>query len=299
LRNMSANTIRTWAQIQDGNFLNAAYNNGNKPIYVVMGFWVNCSEDYNSTAIRQKYINDFGDYVVAYKNYSAVLMWALGNENNLDYCTIASLVDDLNSLYNEMAKKAYEIEGASYHPVAIINGDVIYLGDAAKKSDDAFLNYPDIWGMNTYPGSSLTAKINEYSGLSSKPLFISEYGTDALDNNTLAEDEEMQAGWDVALWREIANSSIALGGTIMEYSDEWWKFSTGDWGVHDTGGYYPSWNPASHPDSYVNEEYWGIVRPVDNGVNPDIMQPRKVYYDLQGEFLIPPINYSYNTIFIS
>jgi hypothetical protein len=75
----------------------------------------------------------------------------------------------------------------------------------------------------------------------------------------------------------------------MAYSDEWWKgkhapspnLNAGcpesNSSLHSNCGY-----PAdSHPDEYSNEEWWGIMRTKDNGTNPDIMEPRAVYYSLQ------------------
>ena len=71
----------------------------------------------------------------------------------------------------------------------------------------------------------------------------------------------------------------------MAYSDEWWK--AGDPCTHDNGG-YKTW---AHPDGYSNEEWWGIMRTVDNGSGPDIMQPRKVYYTLKNKWgVVLPID---------
>jgi hypothetical protein len=75
----------------------------------------------------------------------------------------------------------------------------------------------------------------------------------------------------------------------MAYSDEWWKGKHGqndaghlncpetDPSFHSTCGY----SSASHPDGYANEEWWGVMRTVKNGNNPDSLQPRAVYVALQ------------------
>jgi hypothetical protein len=47
--------------------------------------------------------------------------------------------------------------------------------------------------------------------------------------------------------------------------------------LHSTCGY----STAAHPDGYPNEEWWGVMRTVDNGSAPDIMQPRAVNSTLQ------------------
>ena len=38
---------------------------------------------------------------------------------------------------------------------------------------------------------------------------------------------------------------------------------------------------STQPDGYANEEWWGIVRVLDNGTGPDPVEPRAVYYRLQ------------------
>ena len=46
-------------------------------------------------------------------------------------------------------------------------------------------------------------------------------GIDAYDNVAGSEDLESQAIWDALQWRAIRAKT--LGGTLMAYSDEWWK----------------------------------------------------------------------------
>ncbi|ODS37640.1 MAG: hypothetical protein A7315_03925 [Candidatus Altiarchaeales archaeon WOR_SM1_79] len=277
LRKMNANTIRTWANVINKSFLDATYNNGTNPIYVVMGFWINCDDNYGDPAIWQEYINNFTTYVAKYKDHPAVLMWALGNENNL--CTTNfNYVDDFYSLCNELARAAYEIEGENYHPVGIVNGDLGYIGLNKLNSDDASLNYTDFWGSNVYPGRTFGTWFDDYSVLSGKPLLITEYGIDALNNTNKQEYEDVHAEWVLNQWNEINNANVTIGSILMAYSDEWWKVGSSN--SHDYGG-YPT---DKHPDDYSNEEWWGVMRTVDNGTEPDIMEPRKVYYALACEF---------------
>ena len=48
-------------------------------------------------------------------------------------------------------------------------------------------------------------------------------------------------------------------------------------GSHETGGAYAD----TQPDKYTSEEWWGILRRVDNGESPDILEPRAAYFRLQ------------------
>jgi len=278
LREMHANSIRTWGEVKNISFLDAAWNNGNKPIYVIMGFWINCNENWGDEAIRQAYKDKFRAYVRQYKDHPAVLAWALGNENNLYYCSSYSYLPYFYTLANELGKIAADEEGQNKHPFGIVSGDIGYIGNKDYNADDASLPYVDFWASNVYRGKSFGSFFSEYPTLSGKPIMISEYGIDALNNFDKKEYEDNQSDWDLSLWKEI-NSSSAIGSTIMEYCDEWWK--AGSAFSHDYGGYYTT----SHPDSYSNEEWWGVVRTVKNGTSIDIMQPRKVYYDLKCAWL--------------
>ncbi|MFA6088734.1 MAG: NosD domain-containing protein [Candidatus Woesearchaeota archaeon] len=278
LRKMNVNAIRTWDEVRNISFLDAAYNNGSSSIYVIMGFWINCNEDWGNALIRQRYIDNFTSFVNNYKNNPAVLMWALGNENNLGYCKGSYNIANFYSLCNELSRVAYEVEGENYHPVGIINGDLGNIGLSDFNSNDEILNYTDYWGSNVYPGETFGYWFNEYRALSGKPLYISEYGIDAFDNLNQKEYESVHAEWVKNQWLEINASNVTIGSTVMEYSDEWWK--SGSFSTHDNGGYVSD----RSPDNYGNEEWWGVMRTVKNGTNIDVMRPRQVYYTLRDLF---------------
>jgi len=279
LREMNANIIRTWGEVNSRDFLDAAWNNGNNPLRVIMGYWMDPRRDYKDEATRQMLIDDFKAYVNRYKDHPAVLVWAIGNEENYFYGgSDPEKHAAYFSLVNEMAKETYNIEKPDYHPVMAISlempGEFKTVGYAEGGSDDATIPYVDIWGLNNYPTYGTYGDyFDRYLTKTSKPLIITEYGVDALNNTAGVEYEETQAEWNLRLWKEI-NDSHVIGGSFMEYCDEWWK--SGSASTHNNGGY----STNSHPDHYSNEEWWGIIRTVDNGSYPDIMQPRQVYYSL-------------------
>lgn len=283
LKEMHCNTIRLWGwdnNKEHTDFLDAAYNSG---IYVIVGFWIDYRySDLSDSATREKYKDDFENLVVSYKDNNAVLMWCVGNEVGWFYQDI----NDWFSLLDTLAQIAHEIEGGNFHPVTTAHlvistaSESVYMKTLGQiDTFESQFNNIDVWGINIYPGISFGNFFKDYAKISKKPLWISEYGIDAFDIRDATEYEETQAIWDVRQWDEIAeNNNICSGGTIMAYLDEWWK--AGDPNTHDLGGY----STSAHPDSFSNEEWWGIMRTVDNGSEPDIMEPRAVYDTLKARW---------------
>jgi Glycosyl hydrolases family 2, TIM barrel domain len=293
LRQMGANTVRLWGWKYDADhsdFLDAATHNGNRPIYVIVSYWLDASRDISDPAARQAIKAEFTQMVAIHKNHPAVLMWAIGNELNAPWMFGDS--DDLFSLIDEMAQAAHLEEGDNFHPVTTPLADVNLIDTIANR--DAEVPNLDVWSVQVYRGSSFGNLFTDYAAASGKPLVITEYGIDAYDDKHGDEYEHIglpyQAIYAESLWNEIAaNSSVCSGGSIMAYSDEWWK---GKHGQTDSGHPdCPEADPAfhshcgyasgAHPDGYANEEWWGIMRTVDNGADLDMMQPRDVYYTLR------------------
>ncbi len=324
LRSMNANAIRTWATLyyptlptkDTRKFFDACYNSGTDPIYITAGFWVDpvwnpitgqANQDLTNPAVINYYKDLFRTYVQTYKNHPALLLWAVGNENNIAYYGPGG-AGAWFDLAEELGKVAYEVEGANYHPVSIGNGGLNHIGQY-----DASLAHIDMWGINYYEyddDPSFGNFFGDYANLSSKPMWITEYGIDAYDNSgaphpiqifqgpnqksysqanrklspgnkTGTEDQATQAQWNTALAQDlIRNNDINNGGTIFEYSDEWWKAS-GSPSSHGFGGY----NNNHFPDSFMNEVWFGVVAIEDNGSSPDKIVPRQVYTDLGSSFL--------------
>ncbi len=266
LKYMNANTIRTYGTPGKTILTKMAAQN----IHVISGFWVNTDLDLSQSSVRQKVKDDFAKMVVDLKDNPGVLMWNLGNEQNYVNGNNAYWY----SLCQELAIVAYQVEGEKYHPVCINNGNIYNIGDVSKNADDASLTYIDLWASNIYE-MNLTPQFDTYHNKTSKPLVITEFGIDALDNRIKQEYETMQAVVDSMNWSQILSASnVVIGGTVFEYTDEWWK--AGDANSHDYGGY----TTGAHPDGYSNEEWWGLiaVTPDQNGDGLDEWRPRQVYY---------------------
>jgi hypothetical protein len=277
LRAMNVNTIRTWGSPPDATLLNAMYYNGGAPIYTIVGFWAPIGEniDYGDPTTIANLEAQFRALVRRFRAHPGLLAWGIGNEVNL-YLTGQELAE-WYQLADRLALAAYEEEGAGYHPTIIVNGGLWGLGCTDYSSDDAALEWVDLWGHNTYFGRDADCYFDYYGRLTAKPLVFTEFGIDAWNNAGGGEHQAVQAEWVVRQWRQI--ESFTLGGTVMAWSDEWWK--AGDPPTHDFGGYAT----GQHPDGYSNEEWWGMVSVADNGSGPDIATTRQVYHALGAEFV--------------
>ncbi|MEW6089279.1 MAG: PKD domain-containing protein [bacterium] len=293
LRQMGANAIHVWNLDSTSNhleFLDKAYNGGVNPIYIIAGYRIKpgLNIDLDSTDnVREEIKSGFKTMIKMHENHPAVLMWSIGNDLNAEW-KYGAKPDALFSLIDEMAEVAHIEEGESYHPVTtpLFDSNLINVIGAYDNS----LPNLDVWGAGVYRGGTFGSLFSDYETVSSKPFMILGYGIDTYDNVNKNEYENIGPAYQAenikALWNEIkANSSVCIGGSIRTYSDEWWKgkystdttYTDNDPGYHGTTGH----SESSSPDGYLNEEWCGIMRVRDNGLNPDIMEPRFVYYMLE------------------
>ena len=314
LKTMNANTVRIWTgnDTRDpvnwpGRFPNMITsttldNAKTYGIRVIAGFYVNAADAISTDAKKTDAVTRFTAYVTGLKDNAGLLFWAIGNEDNLSLN--ASQYPAWYALVDRMAAAAHTAEGEYYHPVAIVNGDVLNIGNATYGTTDSQMPHLDIWGANVYRGISFGTLFSEYQAKSAKPFWVAEFGLDAYNSGSYStpdaggEDQATQSLWDGKLWDEIAlNSDTAIGGTMMEYSDEWWK--PYEWQCSDSAacnsrqdhfGYITS----NAPDNFWHEEWWGLMK-ISRNADPtkvDVMTPRLAYTTLQAKFaksVFPPV----------
>lgn len=194
--------------------------------------------------------------VNAVKSHPAVLLWVIGNEWNYNGLYVDLTPAAAQTRLNEVAALIRAADPS--HPIATVYGEL-----PTKAVVDAMPNV-DLWGVNAYRGISFGDLFSRWRERSTKPMFLAEFGADAYNATRGAYDPASQAEATEALIRELfAQASdtvvdgVALGGTIFEWADEWWKDADGSLSVHDVGGVAPGGGP--HPDQTFNEEWWGIV----------------------------------------
>lgn len=283
LRAMGANTIRIygWAPGSDHTaFLDKCYNNGVNPIYVLVNYWIDPATDWTNTSAVQAVINQYVEIETRLNRHPAVLGVLIGNEVN-QYNSNGGK----SSFWAAMNKISVAVKAknpARLTSVAITdNIGHISAGNAALSSID-------FWSMQIYRYPGFGTLFSDYAARSTKPLLISEYGYDAFDNAKKLPypDNAAFPGQVVAArWKEIAAAStVTIGGCVFEWSDEWFKVSTGTDTTQEPGGF-----ATSFPDRVADEEWWGLFAVQDNGRGLDILSPRQAYHQLKALWTAPVV----------
>jgi hypothetical protein len=321
LKNMGVNTIRVYTGIQPKWI---AYIHENYGIYTMLnhsfgrygltinGVW-KAVTDYRDPATQKILISEATDMAKTYKNTPGLLLFLLGNENNYGLFWAGAETEDfpdeedkkaevgekrgrpMYKLMNDAAVKIKAIDGS--HPVAICNGDVLFVDIIAQECKDV-----DIYGTNMYRGKSFGDAFKVIRDKLNKPILFTEFGADAFNAITNQEDQKMQAFYMVQNWKEIYQNAAGLGkannsigGFTFQFSDGWWKYGqTKNLDVHDNnaswlgGGYDLDTKDGSNN---MNEEWFGIcAKGPTNSAGLYTLYPRAAYYALKQAHSINPYN---------
>ena len=244
-------TVRTYSPIRDRGTLDALHAAGIRVLETVYAYGGNDPE-VGLDVVREE------------MDHPAIFMWVLGNEWNYNGLYTGVPHDEVRARLETLASAIKAIDPS--RPVSTIYGEL--------PSTETLAAMPsiDVWGINVYRGITFGDLFDRWAERSGRPMFIGEYGADAWDARTGMENVGAQADATGMLTEAILAEStarhadgVALGGTIFEWSDEWWKDGDGDPNVHDVGGVAPGGGP--HPDMTFNEEWWGVVD-VDRNPRP-------------------------------
>lgn len=255
--------------------------------------------DYSNPLTRELLMKEVKDMVSQYQGTPGLLMYLLGNENNYGLfwrgaetenipmkdrkSTIAA--NHMYKLFNEATVAMKAIDQS--HPVAICNGDLLFLDIIARECRDI-----DVLGINVYRGLSFGDMFEKVKNEYGKPVMLTEFGADAFNTVANNEDQEAQARCLVSNWKEIyANAAglgragNSLGGFTFQFSDGWWKSGqTVNLDQHDmnaswsNGGYLNDYKPG---ENNMNEEWFGIcAKGTTNERGTYQLYPRAAYYAL-------------------
>ena len=308
LKNMGVNTIRVYSGIPK-KWIEYIYTNYG--IYTMLnhtfgrygltlnGTWV-VNTEYSEVNTRQLLLQEVKQLATEYKDTKGLLLFLLGNENNYGLFWDGAETEDipigdrkstaraqhLYKLFNDAAIAMKAIDNS--HPIAICNGDLLFLDLIQKECPDV-----DILGVNAYRGISFGDLFERVKKEYGKPMFFSEFGSDAFNAVTNEEAQNEQAAILKGNWKEIyenaagiGKSGNCLGGFTFQFSDGWWKYEqTKNLDIHDTNA---SWANGGYPfdfakgENNMNEEWFGICAKGPTSVNGTYqLYPRSAYYVLK------------------
>lgn len=271
------------------------------------GAWVPNTE-YADPRTRDLLLAETKAMTEEYRNTPGLLLYLLGNENNYGLFWEGAETEDIPvqdrkstvratsmyKLFNEAVVAMKRID--SSHPVAICNGDLLFLDLIIKECPDV-----DILGTNMYRGASFGDAFQKVKEMYKKPMMFTEFGADAFNAITNEEDQQSQAYYMVNNWKEIYANAAGLGkagnsigGFTFQFSDGWWKFGqTNNLSVHDNnaswgnGGYL---NDYAEGDNNMNEEWFGIcAKGPTNERGLYQLYPRAAYYALREAHRLNPL----------
>lgn len=315
LKNMGVNTIRQYTGIQP-KWITYIYQKYG--IYTVInhsfgrygltlnGTWVP-NTDYSNSLTQEMLLKETKELVTEYKNTPGLLLFLLGNENNYglfwDGAESENIpMEDRKStvranvmykLFNDAALAMKKIDAT--HPIAICNGDLLFLDIIAKECKDI-----DVIGTNMYRGVSFTDAFQKVKEKIDRPLMFTEFGADSFNTIDNAEDQKSQAYYLVNNWKEIyenaagmGKTGISIGGFTFQFSDGWWKFGqTKNLDIHDNNA---SWSNGGYQSDFqngennMNEEWFGIcAKGPTNSRGLYSLYPRAAYYALKEAHNINP-----------
>ena len=323
LKNMGVNTIRVYSGMPK-KWIEYVYTNYG--IYTMLnhsfgrygltldGAWTP-ETDYSNPKTRALLLKETQEMITEYKDTKGLLLFMLGNENNYGLFWDGAETEDIPvkdrkstlravsmyKLFNEAVVSMKSID--SSHPIAICNGDLLFLDIIAKNCKDV-----DILGTNVYRGVSFGDLFERVKKEYGKPLFFSEFGADSFNVLTNQEDQKAQAFYLKGNWKEIYENAAgmgkagnSLGGFTFQFSDGWWKYGqTKNLEAHDSNA---SWSNGGYQKDFtegennMNEEWFGIcAKGPSNEKGLYQLYPRAAYYVLKDIHKFNPYAAGANTI---
>ncbi len=308
LKNMGVNTIRVYTGIPK-KWIEYIYTNYG--IYTMLnhsfgrygltinGTWLPNTE-YSDANTRELLLSEVKQMTSEYKDTKGLLLFLLGNENNYGLFWDGAETENIPikdrkstgrartmyKLFNEAAVAMKSIDAS--HPVAICNGDLLFLDIVADECKDI-----DIFGTNVYRGVSFGDLFERVKKEYGKPVLFTEFGSDAFNVVTNQEDQNSQAFYLKGNWKEIYENAAgmgkagnSLGGFTFQFSDGWWKYGqTKNLDAHDNNA---SWSNGGYQKDFtegennMNEEWFGIcAKGPTNEKGLYQLYPRAAYYVLK------------------
>ncbi len=245
-------------------------------------FWSE-GTDYENPLHRENIKKSVKAMILDNKDEPYVLMWLLGNENNIadfSHCNARQKPQAYATLIGELVQMIRELD--VNHPIAISEGDAGIVEETFLKLYAKYAPGLDIIAYNSYrqPGG-FENLWKDTQKIFDRPIFISEFGTQAY-NIKNGEDQDFQERYIRLCWEDIVlNSSKSgagnsIGGVVFDWTDRWYMDNYPS--AHDSGK-----KPWNTPDGIAHDEWWGILS-LGNGADSLMRQKRKAWFYLRSAF---------------
>ena len=234
-RAYGANSLRTWSAADAAKVLDDAHAKG---MTVLFGLWVGQERqgfDYEDSKSVKAQLEQFTEVVKTYKDHPALLMWGIGNENDLFYNDFS-----VWNAINDIAKMIHEQD--PNHPTMTVTAG---LDVAEVQLIQERAPHIDILGINTYGGLiGIDKQVRAFGW--KKPYMITEWGPNGhwevaktswgvpIEQSStekaswykkrytqgIADDESMCIGSYVFLWGQKQETTPTWYGIFLEDGSE-------------------------------------------------------------------------------
>ncbi len=245
--------------------------------------------NYNNAQQRKNMLDDVRQMVLEFKDEPYMLMWILGNENDVSGSYSNSTFNNTNAcifpevfarFINEAVELIHSLDPD--HPVGISNATTKILTYYRRYSPAL-----DFVGLNAYLGPfGFSQHYRTVKFDLDKPVLITEYGVDSFNQNKNKSDEDFQARYHKQCWKNIVDNSYrgfgtgnAIGGFAYTWLDGWWM--CGSAFHQDTRA--GAWRGPAQ-DGWFNDEWLGLVSQGNGKNSPFLRQLKKAYFFYEKEW---------------
>jgi hypothetical protein len=271
LRAIGANSIKVYnvnVTINDplDEYLAAAYNNGNKPIYTILSIFFPGNVPLNAGAVADV-AGQYKRMAQTYGTSPDVIGISIGSEINSDaYVNNPAWWAGLKQIA-QGARDGLRLAGAK----KIITTSLVDDGLKTVRLGEKNGFNPDAWGVNVYRGPSFQrANLwTDVASSTSKPFMLGEWGAPESyhpngDPNVAKEwpKDQVSTMTDYLTGLEgdsYANSTLnngpSSGGFLFEWNDEWWKSGLPGANCKQLPNGVPN---HSFPGGFSDEAWYGL-----------------------------------------
>ncbi len=277
-------------------FLDMLYNDGNEPIYLLVGVYT--QNNWADQPYQSQLENEYRRLATEMKDHPAVMGFMIGNELN------ASFKND-PAFWQWVNKVGSMIKGIAPNKITTValidDGFATFdaVNQIGPKENGKVMPYIDVWGINNYRGDSSSSGPNSgfttgfwsgYKAKTDKPLLMTEWGVPAsrhvpdepyptgipetLPNNAEGQEIFIKYHYMDMVQNATVNNGVGSGGMLFMWADQWDKQECDSCSprTHDGTASGPTGN---FPGNWTDEEWFGI-----QGLTKDPSRPWDQNWDV-------------------